>query len=104
MNLAPLSEWRVRFADSKTAAVAFFVVVLACQMLAYPGISSSAVAFAGVLIYSAAALFTWRFLDATSARYAAQPTVNAPVSRRMPWVWCVFVGVLVSIAIGGLGN
>ena len=77
MNLAPLSEWRVRFADSKTA-VAFFVVVLACQALAYPWVSSSAVAFAGVLIYSAAALCTWPFLDATFARYAAEPTVNAP--------------------------
>jgi len=104
MNLAPLSEWRVRFADSKTAAVAFFVVVLACQALAYPWVSSSAVAFAGVLIYSAAALCTWPFLDATFARYAAEPTVNAPANRRMPWVWCVRVGVLVSIVIGGFGN
>jgi len=98
------NEWRVRFADSKTAAVAFFVAVLACQVLAYPWISSSTVAFAGVLIFSAAALFTWPFLDATFARYADQPTVNAPGNRRMPWVWCVLVGVLVSIVIGAFGN
>src|SRR5438034_145434 len=104
MDLAPLNEWRVRLADSRTTAVAFFVVVLACQVLAVPWISSSAVAFAGVLIYSAAALFTWPFLDAAFARYAAEPTVNVPASRRMPWVWCVLVGVLVSIVIGGLGS
>lgn len=104
MDLVRLNEWRVRFADSKTAAVAFLVVVLACQVLAAAWISSSAVALAGVLIYSAAALFTWPFLDAAFARYAAEPTVNAPASRRMPWVWCVLVAALVSIVIGGLGS
>lgn len=104
VDLARLNEWRVRFADSKTAAAAFFVVVLACQVVARAWISSSPVAIAGVFVYSGAALLTWPFLDAAFARYAAEPTVNAPASRRMPWVWCVLVGVLVSIIIGGLGS
>ena len=95
---------RVRFADSKTAAAAFFLVVLACQVVARAWIDSSAVAIAGVFIYSAAALLTWPFLDAAFARYAAEPTVNAQASHRMPWVWSVLVGVLVSIVIGGLGT
>jgi hypothetical protein len=104
VDLARLNQGRARFADSKTAAAAFFVVVLACQVVARAWISSSAVAFAGAFVYSGAALLTWPFLDAAFTRYAAEPTVSAPANRRMPWVWCVLVGVLVSIIIGGLGS
>jgi hypothetical protein len=99
-----MNEWRVRLADSSTAAAAFFVVVLACQVVAGAWIRSSTVAFAGVFVYSGAALLTWPFLDAAFTRYAGEANVNAPVGRRMPWVWCVLVGVLVSIIIGGLGT
>jgi hypothetical protein len=104
VGLARLNEWRVRFADSQTAAAAFFVVVLACQVVSRTWINSSAVAFAGVLVYAAAAVLTWPFLDAAFTRYAREPIVNAPASRRIQWVWCVLVGILVSIVIGGLGN
>jgi predicted PurR-regulated permease PerM len=57
-----------------------------------------------VVVYAVAALLTWPILDAAFTRYAAEPIVNAPARRRMPWVWCVLVGVLVSIVIGGLGS
>ena len=98
------NEWRLRFADSKTAAAAFFVVVLACQVVAGTWIGSSAVALAGVLVYSAAGLLTWPLADAAFARYSPDPGVNAPASRRMPWVWCVLLGILTSIVIGSLGS
>jgi hypothetical protein len=104
VDLARLNEWRVRIADSQTAPAAFFAIVLVCQIVARAWINSSAVAFAGIFVYSAAAVLTWPFLDATFARYAREPIVNASGSRRMPWVWCVLVGVLVSIVIGGLGS
>jgi len=71
-RLARLNESRLRLADSKTAAAAFFVVVLMGQLLAGVWIGSSAVAFAGVLVYST--------------------------------VWCVLLGILTSIVIGGLGS
>src|SRR5262245_1525915 len=64
VDLARLNERRLRFDDSRNAAAAFFVVVLASQVVALVWIDSSAVAFAGVLVYSAAALLTWPFLDA----------------------------------------
>ena len=99
-----LNEWRLRFADSKPAAAAFFVVVFACQVVARTWIGSSAVAFAGVLIYSAAALLTWPLADAAFARYTPGVSVNAPAGRRLPWVWCVLLGILTSIVIGSLGN
>src|SRR5437763_16099651 len=50
VDLARLNAWRVRFADSKTAAAAFFAVVRACQIVARAWITSSAVAFAGVFV------------------------------------------------------
>jgi len=49
-------------------------------------------------------LFTWPFLDAAFSRYSREPGVNAPAQKRMPWVWCVLVGVLLSILIGALGS
>lgn len=104
VDFVRLNDRRVHFADSTTAAAAFFIIVLACQVVAGAWIRNSAVAFAGVLVYTAAALLTWPFMDAAFTRYAAEATVNAPASRRMPWVWCVLVGILVSIIIGGLGS
>ena len=102
--MAQLNAWRVQVADSRQAAVGYFVVVLVGLVLALPWAGSNAVAFAGVFIYSLAALFTWPLADAAFARYASEPKVNAPARSRLPWVWCVLAGVTASIVIGGLGS
>jgi len=102
--MAQLNAWRVQLADSRRAAAAYFVVVLAGLLVALPWVGSNGVAVAGVLIYSFAALLTWPLADAAFARYASQPIVNAPARTRLPWVWCVLGGVTVSIVIGGLGS
>jgi hypothetical protein len=104
VQVASLSELRIRLADSKTAAAIYFAVVLVGLVVAHTWLSSSVIAYAGVFLYATPALFTWPFLDAAFSRYSREAGVNAPAQKRMPWVWCVLVGVLLSILIGALGS
>ena len=104
MNVASLNDRRIRLADSKTAAAVYFAVVLLSLVVAHTWVSSSVIAYVGVFLYSIPVLLTWPFLDAAFTRYSREPGVSAPAQKRMPWVWCVLVGVFVSILIGALGS
>jgi len=104
VQVATVNELRVRLADSRTAAAVYFAVVLVGLVVAHTWVSSSVIAYVGVVLYAIPALFTWPFLDAAFSRYSRVPGVNAPAKKRMPWVWCVLVGVFISILIGALGS
>jgi hypothetical protein len=102
--LRDLNQLRIRVAASKTSAVGYFAVVFFGLVVAGTWVSSSAVAFAGFFLYVVPVPFTWPLLDAAFTRYSKEPVVNAHARERMPWVWCVLVGVTCSFILGGLGG
>jgi hypothetical protein len=103
VNLTRVNALRARAADSRTAAVAYFSIVLLSLAVGRVWVGATTVALVGVVVYAAPAPFTWPLLDAAFSRYSRAPGVNAAAGRRMPWVWCVLAGIGASIVIGGLG-